>query len=114
MEMLVAAARRAGQPVGGCVVANDVSFKRAEVLVTQTQKVSELLANLIIVNHDARNFPRLESEGGTHLGYDRILCDVMCSGLSVGVTEVPMEAVRVMLSVPGSSRHCTCGSESMS
>ncbi len=36
-----------------CVVANDVNFKRAEVLVTQTQKLSELLSHLVIVNHEA-------------------------------------------------------------
>lgn len=40
-----------------CVVANDVSFKRAEVLVTQTQKLTELLAHLVIVNH-AQPLPR--------------------------------------------------------
>eukprot|EP00667_Euglena_gracilis_P004318 EG_transcript_4336 len=80
LEMLVASARQAQAPVTGCVVANDVSFKRAEVLVTQTQKLTELLAHLVIVNHDARNFPRLETEDGHHWGFDRILCDVMCSG----------------------------------
>ena len=60
---------------GGCMVANDVSSGRLDVLSHQTGRIAEAQSRLIITKHDATRFP-LHS---TKL-FNRVLCDVMCSG----------------------------------
>lgn len=67
----------------GLVVANDVNYKRAAMLVHQTQRISS--PALIVTNHEAQHFPNLTVEktdgsGVEKLLFDRILCDVPCSG----------------------------------
>lgn len=71
------------------VVANDVDVQRCNLLIHQTKRMCT--ANLIVTNHEAQNFPgcSLEKfcpeacidESKPHrLEFDRILCDVPCSG----------------------------------
>ena len=67
----------------GFVVANDSDNKRSYLLVHQAKRKRS--ANVIVTNHDGTTFPNLHlSEedriSGTHVRYDRVLCDVPCSG----------------------------------
>uniref|UniRef100_A0A7N0TTI2 SAM-dependent MTase RsmB/NOP-type domain-containing protein n=1 Tax=Kalanchoe fedtschenkoi TaxID=63787 RepID=A0A7N0TTI2_KALFE len=77
----------------GMVVANDVDIQRSNLLIHQTKRMCT--ANLIVTNHEAQHFPgcrlskkRLNSSGAkapedlnlSQLMFDRILCDVPCSG----------------------------------
>lgn len=67
----------------GFVVANDADYKRSHMLVHQLKRLNS--ANLMVVNHDAQFFPRIkiDSTGAgkqQFLKFDRILCDVPCSG----------------------------------
>lgn len=67
----------------GLLVANDVDYKRAQMLVHQVKRLNS--PNLIVTNHDATMFPsiQLPSEQGVqnrYLKFDRILADVPCSG----------------------------------
>ncbi|XP_020114632.1 tRNA (cytosine(34)-C(5))-methyltransferase-like isoform X2 [Ananas comosus] len=75
----------------GLVIANDVDVQRCNLLIHQTKRMST--ANLIVTNHEAQHFPScslkkgqgVASEGqeehGIHtLEFDRVLCDVPCSG----------------------------------
>ncbi|RNF03345.1 tRNA (cytosine34-C5)-methyltransferase [Trypanosoma rangeli] len=60
----------------GVVVANDINTSRLDVLLHQTNRSAGAHAHLIVTNHDATQFPLLPSEDK----FDRVLCDVMCSG----------------------------------
>ncbi|KAF0871423.1 NSUN2 methyltransferase, partial [Crocuta crocuta] len=65
----------------GFVIANDVDNKRCYLLVHQAKRLSSPC--IMVVNHDASSIPRLTIDvNGTKeiLFYDRILCDVPCSG----------------------------------
>lgn len=67
----------------GCVIANDVDFKRAQMLVHQSKRLNSPC--VIVTSHDAQTFPALkipktESTEQEILHFDRILCDVPCSG----------------------------------
>jgi 16S rRNA C967 or C1407 C5-methylase (RsmB/RsmF family) len=66
----------------GVVVANDADAQRCNMLTHQTQRMRS--PSYFITNHDAQNFPLLwdldPSSTDTHVLYDRILCDVPCSG----------------------------------
>ena len=62
---------------GGCVVANDVNNSRLDVLNHQTNRVPQAQSHLIITNNDALTFPLFSSPDDK---FDRVLCDVMCSG----------------------------------
>jgi multisite-specific tRNA:(cytosine-C5)-methyltransferase len=70
----------------GMLVANDVNYRRAQMLVHQVKRLNS--PNMIVMNHDATMFPSIElptgSQGlnkqGKYLKFDRILCDVPCSG----------------------------------
>lgn len=66
----------------GFVIANDADARRSHMLVHQLKRLNS--ANMLVVNHDAQFFPRikLEADGpkGNFLKFDRILCDVPCSG----------------------------------
>lgn len=61
----------------GFVVANDSDYKRSHMLVHQVKRLNS--PNFLVVNHDAQMFPRI-NVGGEYLKFDRILCDVPCSG----------------------------------
>lgn len=65
----------------GFVIANDVDNKRCYLLVHQAKRLNSPC--IMVVNHDASSIPRLlvENDGRKEvLFYDRILCDVPCSG----------------------------------
>ena len=62
---------------GGCIVANDVDAKRAFMLTHQLQRLPT--GNVVITNHGAQFFPTLIKDG-VRLQYDKILCDVPCTG----------------------------------
>ncbi|KAM3928987.1 RNA cytosine C(5)-methyltransferase NSUN2 [Leptodactylus fuscus] len=65
----------------GFVIANDVDNKRCYLLVHQAKRLNSPC--VMVVNHDASSIPRLlvENDGVREvLYYDRILCDVPCSG----------------------------------
>lgn len=73
----------------GMVVANELDAKRANMLVHQVKRMRLLFPFAVFTNHDARYFPelRLESpktatteEESPCLRFDKILCDVVCSG----------------------------------
>lgn len=77
-------------PLTGFVVANDADVKRCYLLVHQLHRLCTLFPNVIVTNHDGLQFPNLymlQKEGQPQLDkhercikFDRILCDVMCSG----------------------------------
>lgn len=63
----------------GFVLANDSDYKRSHMLVHQVKRLNS--PNFMVVNHDAQLFPRIKLEGASEfLKFDRILCDVPCSG----------------------------------
>ncbi|XP_072226596.1 RNA cytosine C(5)-methyltransferase NSUN2 [Leuresthes tenuis] len=65
----------------GFVIANDVDNKRCYLLVHQAKRLNSPC--IMVVNHDASCIPTLQiaSEGKKDvLFYDRVLCDVPCSG----------------------------------
>lgn len=66
------------QPTG-FVMANDSDYRRSYMLVHQIKRLNS--SNVIVVNHDAQMFPKMKlEEDGPFLKFDRILCDVPCSG----------------------------------
>ena len=72
----------------GLVIANDSDYKRAQMLIHQTKRLSS--PNLIVTNHDATMFPSIKLPANSmsehdhspvkYLKFDRILADVPCSG----------------------------------
>nr|XP_057902392.1 RNA cytosine C(5)-methyltransferase NSUN2 [Doryrhamphus excisus] len=65
----------------GFVIANDVDNKRCYLLVHQTKRLNSPC--IVVVNHDASCIPTLQIQADGKkdiLFYDRILCDVPCSG----------------------------------
>lgn len=67
-----------GEPTG-FVLANDSDYKRSHMLVHQVKRLNS--PNFVVVNHDAQLFPRIKFDGAAEfLKFDRILCDVPCSG----------------------------------
>ncbi|KPI88581.1 hypothetical protein ABL78_2314 [Leptomonas seymouri] len=82
----------------GLVIANELDTKRANMLVHQVKRLRLLFPFALFTNHDARYFPEipmgrstahsetcgvegpLQSEGSGTLRFDKILCDVVCSG----------------------------------
>jgi len=65
------------QPTG-LVLANDADNKRCYTLTHNIKRFQS--PNVMVLNHDAANFPTIRVAGGKPLVYDRILCDVPCSG----------------------------------
>lgn len=68
--------------IEGLIVANDVDNKRCYMLVHQTLKRMPT-ANIVVVNHDASRFPAIVGPENKPLLFDRVLCDVICSGDSL-------------------------------
>lgn len=72
----------------GILIANDVDYKRAHMLVHQMKRLSS--PNFIVTNHDATMYPSIKLPSGVsadgkplpnkYLKFDRILADVPCSG----------------------------------
>ncbi|KAI8319850.1 S-adenosyl-L-methionine-dependent methyltransferase [Martensiomyces pterosporus] len=74
-----------GKNPEGLVIANDADYKRACMLVHQMNRLNS--PNIIITNHSGERFPniyKLDAEGKRIpreiVQFDRILCDVPCSG----------------------------------
>lgn len=72
---------------GGLVVANELDTKRANMLVHQVRRMRLLFPFALFTNHDARYFPEIPMGNATTtdeeksvLRFDKILCDVVCSG----------------------------------
>jgi 16S rRNA C967 or C1407 C5-methylase (RsmB/RsmF family) len=61
----------------GLLVANDVDTKRAYMLVHQLQRLRSPM--VVTTTHEAQNMPTMRGSGKAFL-FDRILCDVPCSG----------------------------------
>lgn len=62
----------------GVLVANDVNRDRAELLVANAKRICS--ASLVVTRSDASAFPGIRSESKELLRFDRVLCDVPCSG----------------------------------
>ncbi|PIN09085.1 tRNA cytosine-5-methylases and related enzymes of the NOL1/NOP2/sun superfamily [Handroanthus impetiginosus] len=71
----------------GMVIANDLDVQRCNLLIHQTKRMCT--ANLIVTNHEAQHFPSCHLHrnhssdsqiGIRQLQFDRVLCDVPCSG----------------------------------
>ncbi|XP_028968425.1 tRNA (cytosine(34)-C(5))-methyltransferase [Galendromus occidentalis] len=62
----------------GLVIANDVDNKRCYMLMHQAKRLRS--SCLMVVNHDASQLPNLKLSDGEVLKYDRVLCDVPCTG----------------------------------
>ncbi|MFH4973385.1 hypothetical protein AB6A40_000094 [Gnathostoma spinigerum] len=65
----------------GLVVANDIDNSRCYLLVRQAMKRMPT-ANCVVINHDASFLPTMMTspESSAPLLFDRVLCDVICSG----------------------------------
>ena len=65
---------------GGVVVANDASALRAYTLVKRTASLGARAASLVVTCHRGQVMPRPGGEDETSGGFDRIICDVPCTG----------------------------------
>lgn len=95
-QMLVALGRQKAVPLAsdaspfpfdylseGLVMANELDYKRANMLVHQVKRMRLLFPFAVFTNHDARYFPEIlkdEQADSTPMRFDKILCDVVCSG----------------------------------
>ncbi len=71
-----------GNP-SGIIVANDADYKRAHTLVHQSKRLNS--PALVVTNQEAQRFPNIyhlneDDSRGERIYFDRILCDVPCSG----------------------------------
>eukprot|EP00890_Picochlorum_soloecismus_P002090 jgi/Picsp_1/2882/NSC_01107-R1_protein len=71
-----------GSEPSGVVIANDADVMRCSMLTHQAQRMRS--PSIIITNHEAQNFPAIVDSNpdsdDSKVMYDRILCDVPCSG----------------------------------
>ena len=81
------------QQCKGFIVANDADAKRAYMLTHQMNRLNT--ANMVILNHDAQNFPGLcylsqhaTNQGEPRVLFDRIVCDVPCSS-DAAIRKIP-------------------------
>lgn len=69
-------------PASGLVVGNDANYKRAYMLVHQVSRLASPC--FLALNHEGQNIPnlfkRIDSGEIERMLFDRILCDVPCSG----------------------------------
>ncbi|XP_037078171.1 tRNA (cytosine(34)-C(5))-methyltransferase-like [Pollicipes pollicipes] len=82
-QLIEALHREEGSMPSGMVVANDADNKRCYMLVHQAKRMQSPC--FCITNHDAANMPNMYTADGPdgaerRLQFDRILCDVPCSG----------------------------------
>lgn len=66
-----------GSGGGGLLVANDADFTRSNVIASRASKLHS--TELLICCHDGRHLPEVLSSGDK-LEFDRVLCDVPCTG----------------------------------
>ncbi len=62
----------------GAVVANDPDVKRARLMIHRTRTLAT--PSLVVTGVPGQNFPLLHVEGKA-MHFDRVLCDVPCSGV---------------------------------
>ncbi|KAI9259870.1 S-adenosyl-L-methionine-dependent methyltransferase [Sporodiniella umbellata] len=63
----------------GLVVANDADYKRSHMLIHQSKRLQSPC--FMATNHDGAQFPNIRlNETSTTWQFDRVLCDVPCSG----------------------------------
>lgn len=64
----------------GFVVANDSDYKRSHMLVHQVKRLNS--PNFVVINHDGQLLPKfkLQTQNNQFCKFDRILCDVPCTG----------------------------------
>ncbi|CEM16332.1 unnamed protein product [Vitrella brassicaformis CCMP3155] len=62
----------------GLVLANDMQANRAQMLAHQVQRIPSPATAVTCL--DAKFFPAVCGEDGAPIGFDRILCDVPCTG----------------------------------
>ncbi|OQV14611.1 tRNA (cytosine(34)-C(5))-methyltransferase [Hypsibius exemplaris] len=63
----------------GLVVANDMELKRCNLLTHQIKRLQSPC--VVVTNHDASQMPNIcIGEADTAIQFDRVLCDVPCSG----------------------------------
>ncbi|CAH2076070.1 unnamed protein product [Thlaspi arvense] len=79
-----------GSLPNGMVVANDVDYKRSNLLIHQTKRTCT--TNLMVTNNEGQHFPNCNSKRTLSIAseihhhpidqllFDRVLCDVPCSG----------------------------------
>ena len=81
IEMFHSTCEKGSVPTGA-VLANDADHKRCYMLTHQAKRLNTPC--VIITNHDASIYPKLhttdESGHRSQLEFDRVLCDVPCSG----------------------------------
>ena len=79
IEMMHSDCKESHVPTGA-VVANDADHKRCYMLTHQSKRLNTPC--VIITNHDASAFPKLHIDSSKKdlLKFDRVLCDVPCSG----------------------------------
>ncbi|KIM25888.1 hypothetical protein M408DRAFT_330889 [Serendipita vermifera MAFF 305830] len=79
LEALHSSSSDASSSPPGLIIANDNDYKRAGLLVHQSSRLPS--PALIVTNVDASYYPNIWLDAaGTVLNFDRILCDVPCSG----------------------------------
>jgi len=64
----------------GFVIANDLDPDRTRMLVHQLERHEPLFPLTLFTSHDAQYFPSIWTPDGDEVRFDRILCDVPCSG----------------------------------
>lgn len=78
LEYLGKAAREHDLPITGMVIANDADKNRAFMLHHQVRRLHS--PALLVTCNDASMYPKLYSSQNNLLLFDRVLCDVPCSG----------------------------------
>lgn len=73
---LIEALHQKADPTG-FVIANDSDYKRSHMLTHQVKRLNS--PNIMVTNHDAQMYPKIWTGAG-YLKFDRILCDVPCTG----------------------------------
>jgi multisite-specific tRNA:(cytosine-C5)-methyltransferase len=66
------------EAVVGAVVANDPDLKRSKMMVHRTKALCS--PSLVVTALPGQAFPQLMSDKGDAIMFDRVLCDVPCSG----------------------------------
>jgi multisite-specific tRNA:(cytosine-C5)-methyltransferase len=62
----------------GCVIANDVDYSRAQMLIHQVNRSGT--AGMVVINHNGQYLPQIKNELKQKILFDKILADVPCSG----------------------------------
>jgi len=71
-------AEAVGLMSNGCVIGNDVDWKRANMLAHQVSRFG--CGGAVVTQVDACFMPGFIDDGQDTLIFDRVLCDVMCTG----------------------------------